>query len=41
LVKLNLYFFHLISELLIFFLFGSGTKQLDLTGFLRKLFNEN
>jgi len=27
--------------LALFFLFGNGTKQLDLIGFLRKLFNEN
>ena len=39
--KLNLFFSLLILELAIFFLFGNGIKQSDLTGFLRKLFNEN
>jgi hypothetical protein len=36
LVRLNLFFFHLTLELEIFFLFGNGIRQLDLTGFLRK-----
>ena len=39
--KHDLFFFHLILELEIFFLFGNGIKQLDLTDFLKKLFNES
>ena len=39
--KAQFIFFHLILESEVFFLFGNGIRQLDLTGFLRKSFNEN
>jgi len=41
LARLNLFFSHLILELVVFFLFGNGIKQLDLIDFLRELINEN
>jgi len=41
LVKLNLFFFLLTKQWVVFLHFGNGINQSDLIDFLRKLFNEN